>query len=638
MIGIKIISTGEYLDLDSQVQIPFRIIFPAFSSEIGDNTHSLQFDIPATRKNTIRLNHANRIHTYNPLIEHDAQIEVGNFPFLTGKLFVDSGTFGSERIRLTFEADLSVVAPDLKSTKLRDIDLGGIRVIGTSAFTTIDLQLIIDDDNGVCALEVNGFVFYVLLNPTMDEEDVLTNLEGQINGAANNATASTAGTGASTTLTITATTGNLEIDLTGRGDNEQTFVDLGAGSGSTIHAAILAHMKLTYIDAIGTHDYQFLPVYNPNFYDGQNGDYLGYVNLWDYDADVFVANSSASGEAWRNTAVPFPRVQYLFKQVLTHLGLTDITSYARLDGFDKLCLWNNVSLDEEGDDGGGAFNQLKSSFNLRDHVPDWTCAEFINELRKYNLSFDVDWERKEAKLFPKVDIPGETRTDWTNKSSIQGELKRAHPKDRGYLFSWEEDKNDELFDFSHPTWAEVQVLEGATSIVGKTPPMLEANRMPPGKTTELWEVPWIQSIGKTTFANVEDPGFIPRMFLFLGQKEAKTTGGSGLGLYYPFGTSYEKDSSGTVVAPFGLSWSTVVGFVDNGIYETWWKSWVDGREDQPELSTVAYLNLADLLRIKKHAPVWMLHETAPYPVALKQIDITITQERIRPAQLVGLRL
>ena len=639
MIQLQLISSGEYLDLDEQVQIPLRIIFPAFAQEAGDNTHSLQFDLPATAHNIRQLSHAYRVHTYSPILTHEVRVLVDHFPLMRGTLITYSANFRGQRIAATFEADLSVIAQDLNDTKLRDIDLGGVRVIGSAAISSLEVSMTINDPNGVALIEVNGATAYVILNPGLDQEDIFISLASQITGAANQATASVSGSGAGATMTITATSGDLLVDFR-EASNAVSYTDLGGGSGSAIHANILAHMLATYTDPIGDHDYQFFPVSNPDFYDGQNSDYLEYVNLFDYDTGTFVANSSAAGEAWRNTSVPFPRVQYLFQQVLAHFGLSDQTDYLALPYFSQLCLWNNVSLDLEGDDGGGAFNQFKSSFNLADHVPDWSCAELIRQLiGLFNLSFHVDWEKKEASLSPRKNLISQPPTDWSDRCAAKnGSLTRLNPKQQGLRFSWSDAEEDRFWDAEHPMIEEFQVQAGGTAISGKMPPMIPADRTAPGKVGEEWAIPRIFSVGKTVFPDVDDPGFTPRLVFFLGEGEVYTTAGAATGKDYPFATSMQKDKFGNVLTPFSLTWSTVLGYADTGLYEFWHEPWLSGREDQPELSTEVYLNLRELLNRPIHHPVWLRNETGPYPVALKEIRATITQRGISSAQLTALRL
>lgn len=329
MIGLKI--NGTWLDMDPDTQIKLRLISPAFSRDIGDNSHSLSFSLPGSDHNLLVTGYYESPQVVGVKATHAASLYLDHNILYSGELDITLASHG-DKFKLTckFNFGLSTLAASFRETKLVDIDLGGQRDIAGVAAGSMDLeisQLVVDGNAGI---KVNGFIFYFPWAASLDEEGILDWIALQINQHSQvNVDAVVSGTGNNASMNLTPTAPATLLDVeTNPPVNEQQWTILNQSAQAiAIHDAMIAHMNTVAQAAIGTYDYTFIPVRNFFFYDKQNPDYLDYINLWDWDNTTFLKNSSAAGEAWRNTAIPFPRLAYLLDQALAHFGFTNISTF-----------------------------------------------------------------------------------------------------------------------------------------------------------------------------------------------------------------------------------------------------------------------------------------------------------------------
>ena len=502
--------------------------------------------------------------------------------------------------------------------------MGGQRDIAGLASTSEEISITINNNSGIAGIGINGFEYFTLLNSSMNEQNALDAIALLINtnNSDNHTDATVLGAGANATLQVATSSGyiQLDIDLNPEG-NEQTWALVNqAGQGSAVHNAMIAHMNDVVNAPLASFDYVFVPLYNPDFYDGKNPDYLGYINLWDWTTNSFMPNSSLADEGWRNTYIPFPRLTYLLQQSLKFLGYTDISSFTSTLEFQQIHLWNNVSLDQDW----GGINYGKTYINLKDHIPeDMTISDLFKYIRDtLNISIEINYTNKTIDFVKKASIPNHTAEDWTYFSTEKYIIQRTQTEDLGYSLSHKEDSDDWYFSsFSEAVLKGKEYLNSAKKIENSYPPLPPYNQFHPINNTGEWRTPVIGQIGKTVYPEVEDKGYIIRTFFYKGFK-------SGLNVpdTYPFGTMVNIDWGGANIGAYSLHLTTLAGISSRGIREEFFEK-IEENEN-PEISQIMDLDFMELKKLKYHTPKIIQHEDGTVNCIIKSIDFQMSMDKI----------
>jgi hypothetical protein len=628
MIGLSL--NGEFFDLYPNTEISFRKIFPVFSAEVGDNSHSLSFNLPGSVHNERMLgNYQNPQVINSKVIYENITLWFDGLPIEEGSLIIQRSQGKNRSFSARFETGISSVAPILKEAKLVDLDLGGQRDIAGAATALVELSIAFTSYYMSAALQVNGTIYSVYWYDQLDNEGLLNAFANQINAdnASIHVDASVSGVGVNAELHLTASAGytTLEIDINPVGNSYTWTVLSEAAQAVAIHTALISHMNTVATDPIGYHDYCFFPVFNPSFYDGQNPDYLEYINFWDWDTNSFLPNTSSLNEGWRNTAIPFVRVAYLLEKICEFIGYTDISTFTQLDEFQGLCLYNNVSLDQVRNDGSGDFNGFTAFIDLRNHIPeDLTCSDLIIYIRDtFNLSFEVDSQKKTILFYEKGKIPKSTLIDFRSRCLRSTSLSRKREDQRGKTFRYPEDSNDGFAQGYRFQYQDKTFGDGKTIISSDFAPLPVLPQNPNGSLFR-WATPVIDQVGKTTYEGVSDGGYNPRSVIYRGIHP-----GSNALKTYPYGTIGDLDYDGNIIGDFGLGWGTESIYVQVGILERFWLSWLNGREEELEWEQALHLDLEQLLSLKNNHPYRLLHSSGEIDGVVKQLNYTLGSRGIK---------
>lgn len=125
-IGIRI--GDEFLEL-GDASITLELVSPLFSNELGSNSHSFSFTIPATPHNRRLLG---RPHTLMaPLLS-----EVSGWLYLFGNPYeealIEIGDSSYEEVQISLKLGISPLISSLSKRNLRDYNYGGVRQISST--------------------------------------------------------------------------------------------------------------------------------------------------------------------------------------------------------------------------------------------------------------------------------------------------------------------------------------------------------------------------------------------------------------------------------------------------------------------------------------------------------------------------
>lgn len=406
---------------------------------------------------------------------------------------------------------------------------------------------------------------------------------------------------------------------------------IGSGSAAAKQAALVAHANGIMTNPLSS-DYIFAPVLCERWYNLEESDWLGYVNMYDAAAGSFVTNSAAAGEQWRNSFVPFPRVKYLLTQAFAYLGLTDLTDYSQLVDINRLALWNNKSLDDT--DSVSTWNYGKGQIDLRDHIPDWTIADLLIYIREYyNLGIYADSLRKTIQLVPRYLTGHQPVRDWRDRTVKGGMITRLGKRDQGYIFQFAEDGNDSLFS-TQVQLRPYKVGNESTEIEVSAAPLAQIILQPyPLLSNATWSVPRIAQLARTEKEGVDGPEAAPRTLVYRGFNDTLDPNtGQPSGIGYPLISSLTRHGGGQVAGEFTFIFESNSDYGSVNMYEKWWEPYL-GEADEPTIQVPILLRLADLLTLDFTHPVMLRSDDTEYRVAIIDIAVPLTQAGLGLATL-----
>ena len=634
MIDLQI--NGISLDLPQNPRISFSLISPVFTYELQDSTASFSFTLPASQHNREMLGYYDMTMVRNAPSSYDHATLIASGFRWDGMLTVNESRSNRLGISVRLESSLRSLIPAWKKTKLKEIDLGGVRnIAGQGPQVTRTLKPIKQVD-GVLSIGINGREYSFYWSDPVPASSAIITLRDQINQQTEQTEVSaTADTQNENLILEGSNPNNFNIDLNPT-FNEQLWEDQNQTDPQTfIHQEILMHMNATAISALGDYDYIFAPIRAAQFYENRNPDYKGYVNLWDWDSQAFLGNSITNGEKWQNTAIPFPRIAYLLQQCLKHVGYVSRSDFILNDqGFLGACLFNNVSLDFIRTDSGAEFNGFQDTINLANHIhPDLTVAHLIEfVLRIFNLGAEIKPFSKEIDFRLKKDAWDLSRQiDWTEKTLVTSTNKRSISW--GYFFSNREDDNEispnvQAAKSQYPTF---ETGTGAYSIINAFPPPIQfIQGHPLDLGNSQWLLPILSYKGKTIFKDadeneVEASDYIPRIMLYRGMQQGQS------GKLYPMLNNFNTDWEGAnVLFDYGMNWKTSLenGFQD-GIVDYFYSQHLVNAQDELVIEQELLLNARDLLEFDWFRPYRIRTEDGEAVGPIRKLNLEIDNTGIR---------
>ena len=401
---------GYILDLDNNSKLTLNIPNPLFSGEALAGAYSYPVKFPFTQTNDKALNKYHLLSTAT--LEQDFACEV----YLFGNLFIQ-GTLNIECKVDGYEGYVLAAASlfdAIKDKKLSELDLGGARTLqrhysnnGILEITLAvshynwDLTLAVPDDapgtitkTWSTSFGAGGFELAVQMYADEFNNDPtgMTNA-GLLKVVANGRTL--------TFVSLTTTPPQIQL---GAEEWEVTERDI---------YEVQEHMLET-VNYPMQQPYVFAPVKWEDFYGSGNSTYSGYINYFER-YNFYICSTG-------NYKTKFPVIPFVFASFITDQIFAEIKYFLKSDflgneEIKSLILLNNRALDDLEYDGSTlVVNNIKRTFDLKNHVPDMTVGQYLTGLKNalmLGLFFDTSRNICEAVTLNDI-INDPTYTDLTS--------------------------------------------------------------------------------------------------------------------------------------------------------------------------------------------------------------------------------
>lgn len=352
-----------------------------------------------------------------------------------------------------------------------------------------------------------------------------------------------------------------------------------------------------------------------------------------------------------NTIVPFPYVVYLLKQIFTEHGYRGKGSFLDDDEIKTLVQYNTFALDDALFS-TGFHNYYKREINLQNHVPDVLITDWLVGLKNiFCLGFFFNNQEKTCEIIPLKEVINSTDyIDWSDKAvrvynyedvSAEGvQLKHEHdsaddltdtrinPIEKNTvktavdtfadLPSSGNSSNDirlvkslnqyyiwnaglAAWKYFSENFFNYKIGEGKKEISSIFSP---AGFIYKGEDTYAtyfnglypsdplfplrdWMVPQAKQKGNSPMFDlyVNNP-YTPRLLFYRGFRN------DGNGEPYPLGSYHNYDYDENRIGNYSLSWDG-----DDGLYNVWWKDYLNVISGSRTITIPVRLNLNDLLNL-----------------------------------------
>jgi hypothetical protein len=490
---------------DASISLVRTSPYPLMASGMDGGNFVFNFSIPATPELKKTLQYAHKPHAFVQAVEVPYQLTVAGLQYSGTAQVAEADRFAYEVFCPVENGDFNAAA---KAVKLNEIDLGGDIQLGDAAMAKADLI----SDLNISHWEEMGFTLEV----DLPFPNILINT-GELNAAGTIFTAQQARDatfaffldcyyrvgGATLKLyknaafveefglynTRNRITHNISLMVGDQVSWKLNLVpdmvpdeyyghiwsaDIRITAGSTFDA-VFVHMDPLILEAATqrypNQNFAVFPVENPYVFDKWPDDfyqidnesiklvyeqYFKVINyfvggnfpatmLYESEEDSFMAG---------NIFVPFPYLAYLIKRIAYHFN------YAILDNpFEnelKYAVLINHYVENRFLANDAKMLAPSDSFNLQNHVPDWSVYEFLDQLCKlFGLGYEVNNEIRTI-TFNYVDdiVKSENYID-ISEMLVSDPVVLFEKKIKGYRYKFEVPDNDKQFD-------EVKSMEGIT--------------------------------------------------------------------------------------------------------------------------------------------------------------------------------
>lgn len=349
-------------------------------------------------------------------------------------------------------------------------------------------------------------------------------------------------------------------------------------------------------------DYQFPTCRNPDIYQDvsfiQSGGSINHEYINHYDggtySQVIQSTSGAAPEVYyANTFVPYPYLAYVLKEIFKSASVRAVGSWLEDPEIRTLLMYNTYCADGPGVVSlPSTLNKTNAlTLNLQNHVPDIPISQFLNSLRnQFNLIYYWNTFSNEVSIDSFKDIHASTKyVDWTSK--LIGRPGIEITERSGYTFSYEQDSNDavQIADnlLRHVINGGENAYETRSSLIEL---LSETDYVAGGKD---WLIHQANQPGNS--ANFPVPPSAPnsapfnlRLLFWRGMQPDSNSND------YPMGTPDLKRFNGTDIpgANYQLYWDG-----SKGLYNTWWKTYVDLFQKSKLVTVRVQLSLLEVLSI-----------------------------------------
>lgn len=432
--------------------------------------------------------------------------------------------------------------------------------------------------------------------------------------------------------------------------------EFGGFDAASIIADVQAHAVSTLSGTVDTIPYIFYPVGNPGHYQGgevqafsgtpffADDKYVyNYYTGGNFETGVVLTDPASSDKHPPVTMVPFVYATYVIRQIIAGQNfLSNIfdsdTELKKLTILNQFCLDNYLQLTL----GGTNYQNLTNRpIDLKNHVPDITVGEFLVGLKKTFCLYLYKNPFSDGIYFDafKNLTAAAPQYDWTNLTTPDFDIEESLGKGIKYLPPIKGDKFLEA-NFSminlvrKPSVATVADLPATGNTVGdlrmveyypavwiwtvtgsigvwvywtwafgdyyKAPGGFElkplyAGCLPlnltfyPSSGTDVMIVPFINAPGSYRTWDSKEVGntLLNKLVFYRGMQPT-----ANFATPYPMGSSHNLNYAGTVIGNYSLDWDG-----QYGLYNVWWKDYLQLRDASKEVTKQVNLNLSTLLNL-----------------------------------------
>lgn len=583
---ITIRANNTWLDISPKASISINVVSPLFDRDRIERAYSFPFTLPTTPTNLKALKHINRIDA-EARVKYSAEVHIHGHFFEAGYLSVTGST--DKEIRAVFQSASINLAETLRSIRLRELDI--LHEVSSEYCPSVIIGSVYPVPAGSIermALRINEHVFDTHITELDEMIDQINAVFGPI------ASEPALGQPFNENLILIQCPGieDFRIYFTVEVDDPSIYVFfLLTDSDYDSEATRIQADYNTLVGAGGDTMVAFPVMRVPNLYDGKNNNYSGYVNYTDTsNQHPNDAALTIGADGWPHTLIPLPYASKLLPYLSDAAGLQEIGGPFWLDKeILQLLLWNNRTLDfvvSAEDyiverDPSSPKHTYTPIINIAKHLPDISAFEL---LQYFSNTFCLVARLKLGRLefTPCRDVLSSPPEDWTHYAEPQ------YNQQINGLQGYTLDYNRQGDETELP--GQLERIDGGQDAQEFRPDfytLFEVAETDREDVTRSWRIPYITEHGQVMYYDLEDSPTLRLLFYRSLQQDSE-------GNNYAMASSGNQDHQGNQNGTYTLSWPGAAG-----LYEQWWKDYinlvVNGREVTRTFRLPAY-KLLDLKR------------------------------------------
>lgn len=594
MIDLRI--NNQSLDLYPDTSISMEENSSVFSSDVMPGSFSMPFTIPASANNSRLLGFPEMLNLKDkPKLRYAAELIVEGVPYLSGEVIFRG--FGDDKYKINFQSQLSLVNQYFQDTKIRDLGHEPVVILDpysieppAAALKYVDVWMDRWKAPETIRLALNGQEFEQPLSGNWRDE-LAALVEAANIGVRLVITDYVWEDDLNTEVykfffSLTAADPDynvpIEVDFNDNESDPAFYLNYKWSEDYTplINDAIKA------LDAfdLSNSDFVLPTVYNPSFYQGEEGSFSGIFNEY---VDGKLITMHLNGQ--RSSFIPMFSLTYVFRKIKEATGVEIIGDFVDHPDVQKLIFFNNFSLDmKENTYPGSPTLTYHYRINPANHLPDWTINELLLELGKaVSLGFDFDPDAMTLELyFRKEVIENFNFVDISDKTNPRFELNFG--QNEGFRIAYKWDTKDMAYNPESPgDMAPVVLGSGKNNVELKLyttnmrdhplPPMPIAIP-PPLPFTRILRMPYVNQPGAWERKEVPSD---PRLLFYHGMQK------NNVDEDYPYASADNVNYKGQIVGELTLNLA--------GLYEKTLKPWYEFLMIDQQVDREGYWSIIDLL-------------------------------------------
>lgn len=565
--------------MEPETAISLEINNPIFSEDIFPGNFSMPFTLPASPENSILTGFPEIIELKEkPKLKHAASLEVEGLPFQEGELILRG--VSNDKYKVNFQSGESLLNTVFADKTLHDLPHEIIKIVDWNQATSSKLWDLYQGKKWVwynaeqdhlipetIKVTINGQTFEST-SPTLGTR--LQQLADQINGADIGVSFyyepvnAMPNQGVRFTTTRLGLTEPLVVDM-----HDPSIWNLNA-SDSWIHKynqAIKPAFNRFYENEPQTADFVFPHIYNPKFFEGQEGRYFPDLNRLSWSAQGFDIREQSG-------FIPCFTFMYIIQKIEQMAGIKIKGDFLEDPDVQKLIFFNSHALSFfEKPEPRFLYHVVFDKINPVDHIPAMGLTQMFIELGlMFCLGFQYSEENKTLEVFKKKNlVQSKNFTAWDKVSPAYG---IDYQTFEGVSLGYKWNDKDEMYK-----------NEGGGEMIPA--PDNDGKKIEPKFYTTFTRPQYIGYPTKISVPTLIEKGSFypqtsetqPRLLFF--RKVVKIP---------EFNFMYSLASStSSQIENYSLAWQGA-----NGIYSRFWREWAQILENTT-VRRKAYLDIVDVL-------------------------------------------